>query len=83
MIGTHSTTLALLSLASSSGAYISIYCVIPGIFWFDFFPVDIFFWSIFGISLCEFKLSFALEAFNKVTHLPDGFVLECLEFGVS
>lgn len=83
MIRTHSTTLALFSLARSSGTYNSIDGIISGVFRFDLFAGDIFFWSIFCIPLSEFKLSFTLETFNEVAHLPDGFILKCLEFGIS
>ena len=75
MIRAHSAGLALLSLTRSSGAYKSIECVLFGIFLLDFFPIGIFLWCVFCISLCEFELSFALEALDKVAHLPDGFVL--------
>ena len=75
--------LALLCFAFSVGTYEPVDSIIFCIFRFNVFASGIFFRSIFCVTLLELKLSFALEAFNKVAHLSNSFVLESLEFRIT
>ena len=83
MIGSSLTALTLLGLATTVGAYKSVQGIIFGILLLDLFTGLVLFGCIFGVSFLELELSFAFEAFEKVAHLTDSFVLQSLELSVS